>query len=45
MQEAVAAANDPDWGCRRKFLLILTDGDDTCAGADACSGTASTVAE
>lgn len=41
----VAAANDPDWGCRRKFLLILTDGDDTCGGADACASTASLFAQ
>ncbi|HWN43901.1 MAG TPA: hypothetical protein VNW71_16875 [Thermoanaerobaculia bacterium] len=41
----IAAAQDPDWGCRRKFLLILTDGDDTCAGADACSSTASLFAQ
>jgi Tfp pilus tip-associated adhesin PilY1 len=37
----LAAKSDPDWGCRRKFLLILTDGDDTCPGPDACSSTAS----
>ncbi len=28
-----AAANDPSWGCRRKFILLLTDGDETCGGA------------
>jgi Tfp pilus tip-associated adhesin PilY1 len=36
----IAASEDPDWGCRRKFLLVITDGDETCSGADACSGTA-----
>ncbi|HSL82173.1 MAG TPA: hypothetical protein VLF66_05320, partial [Thermoanaerobaculia bacterium] len=41
----VAAANDPDWGCRRVYLLVLTDGDDTCPGADACSATASLLAQ
>ena len=41
----IAAAQDPDWGCRRKFLLILTDGDDTCPGPDACSSTASLFAQ
>lgn len=41
----IAAAQDPDWGCRRKFLLVLTDGDDTCSGADPCSYTASLFAQ
>jgi Tfp pilus tip-associated adhesin PilY1 len=41
----IAAAQDPDWACRRKFLLVITDGDDTCPGADACSGTASLFAQ
>jgi Neisseria PilC beta-propeller domain len=41
----VAAAQDPDWGCRRKFLLVITDGDDTCTGADPCSATASLRAQ
>jgi hypothetical protein len=36
----LAAANDPNWGCRRKYLLIVTDGDETCNGEDAaCNGT------
>ncbi len=29
----IAAAQDQNWSCRRKFLLVLTDGDETCAGA------------
>lgn len=37
----IASVRDPDWHCRRKFLLVITDGDETCNGADACSGTAS----
>lgn len=41
----VAAQQDPNWGCRRKFLLVLTDGDDTCPGADPCSATASLRAQ
>ncbi len=41
----LAAAEDPDWGCRRTYLLVITDGDDTCGGADACSATASLYAQ
>lgn len=41
----IAAEEDPDWSCRRKFLLVITDGDETCSGADACSGTASLFAQ
>lgn len=36
----LAAANDADWGCRKVYLLVLTDGDDTCPGRDPCSDTA-----
>lgn len=36
--EKVAAAQDPDFSCRRKFLLVLTDGDETCSG-DPCGWT------
>ena len=42
----IAADHDPEWGCRRKFLLVLTDGDETCGGGDdACNGTASLRAQ
>lgn len=42
----VAALNDPNWPCRKKFLLVLTDGDETCSnGNGACSGTASLRAQ
>lgn len=37
----VAAVSDPQWECRRKFLIVITDGDDTCPGRDPCSLTAS----
>ncbi|MEO8275940.1 MAG: hypothetical protein ABI639_06940 [Thermoanaerobaculia bacterium] len=33
-----AAAHDSSWGCRRKFVLVLTDGDETCSG-DPCAMT------
>jgi hypothetical protein len=38
--EDVAATMDPDWACRKKYLLVISDGDETCSGPDACSGTA-----
>jgi hypothetical protein len=42
----IAAEHDPNWGCRRKFLLILTDGDETCGGGNsACNGTAALRAQ
>jgi hypothetical protein len=36
----LAAKYDADFGCRRVYLLVLSDGDETCPGPDACSGTA-----
>ena len=27
-----AAQHDPDWECRAKYILLLTDGDETCGG-------------
>ncbi|HEV8628762.1 MAG TPA: hypothetical protein VGV61_00495, partial [Thermoanaerobaculia bacterium] len=42
----VAAAQDPNWGCRKKYLIVLTDGDETCGGGNsACNGTASLNAQ
>jgi len=42
----VAATHDPNWPCRKKFLIVLTDGDETCSnGNGACSGTASLKAQ
>jgi hypothetical protein len=35
---AVAQAQDPDWFCRRQYLLVLTDGGETC-GPDPCAET------
>jgi hypothetical protein len=33
-----AAIHDPDWLCRRQYLIVLSDGDETCNGTfDACS--------
>jgi hypothetical protein len=34
---SVAQAQDPDWACRRQYLIVLSDGDDTCSGLDACA--------
>lgn len=41
----LAQEEDPDWGCRKTYLLVITDGDDTCPGADACAGTAALFAQ
>lgn len=38
--EDIASLLDPDWACRQRYLLVLTDGDETCSGPDACTGTA-----
>jgi hypothetical protein len=34
--QGIAAVNDPLWVCRRKVLIVLTDGDGTCAD-DPCT--------
>ncbi len=41
----IAATSDPTWACRQKFLVVVTDGDDTCSGRDPCSLTASMRAQ
>ncbi|MFN7942567.1 MAG: hypothetical protein U0X73_13315 [Thermoanaerobaculia bacterium] len=33
-----ASATDSSWGCRKKFIIFLTDGDETCS-SDPCSYT------
>lgn len=33
---AVAAAQDPDWACRRKHLLVIADDGGSCTGANPC---------
>ncbi len=38
----LAATYDTNWPCRKKYLIVLTDGDETCQnGNGACSATAS----
>ncbi len=32
--EEIALANDSDWGCRRPFLIIITDGENSCTGGE-----------
>jgi Tfp pilus tip-associated adhesin PilY1 len=34
--KSIAAAQDANWACRKKFLIVITDGDETCNG-DPCS--------
>lgn len=34
---AAACAEDAEYGCRRPFLLIISDGENTCSGEDATS--------
>jgi hypothetical protein len=36
----IAAANDPDWLCRKKVLVLLVDGDETCSGDPCATATA-----
>jgi hypothetical protein len=35
--KAIGGANDPDWACRPKYVLVLTDGDDTCPPTSPCT--------
>jgi hypothetical protein len=34
----VAAVADPKWACRQKYMIFLTDGDDTCDGSSTSGG-------
>ncbi len=38
--EEVALGNDSSWGCRRPYLIVISDGDDTCPGENPCADTA-----
>lgn len=38
--ESVAASKDSEWGCRRPYLIVLSDGGDSCAGENPCADTA-----
>ena len=35
--KTLGGANDPDWACRKKYVLVLTDGDDTCGTNNPCT--------
>jgi enamine deaminase RidA (YjgF/YER057c/UK114 family) len=37
--KGVASTRDPQWSCRQKYLIVVTDGDDTCGGQDPCTWT------
>jgi hypothetical protein len=36
----VAAQYDSEWGCRKPYLIVVSDGGDSCAGPNPCSETA-----
>jgi Tfp pilus tip-associated adhesin PilY1 len=38
--ETIAASKDSEWGCRRPYLIVLSDGGDTCSGENPCADTA-----
>ena len=38
--EAVAQRYDKEWGCRRPYLIVISDGGDSCAGENPCADTA-----
>jgi Tfp pilus tip-associated adhesin PilY1 len=38
--ETIAQQNDSAWGCRRPYLIVISDGDDSCPGENPCADTA-----
>ncbi|HKV11174.1 MAG TPA: PilC/PilY family type IV pilus protein [Thermoanaerobaculia bacterium] len=38
--EAIAKTRDSAWGCRRPYLIVLSDGGDSCPGENPCADTA-----
>ncbi|HVG07918.1 MAG TPA: PilC/PilY family type IV pilus protein [Thermoanaerobaculia bacterium] len=39
--ETLAGSKDSEWGCRKPYLIVISDGSDTCAGENPCADTAS----
>jgi PilC-like protein with beta-propeller domain len=37
---AIAQQYDSEWGCRRPYLIVISDGDDNCPGENPCADTA-----
>lgn len=38
--EDIAKSRDSAWGCRRPYLIVLSDGSDSCPGENPCADTA-----
>ncbi|HYO13618.1 MAG TPA: PilC/PilY family type IV pilus protein [Thermoanaerobaculia bacterium] len=39
--EDIAQSRDSEWGCRRPYLIVISDGNDSCGGENPCADTAS----
>jgi Tfp pilus tip-associated adhesin PilY1 len=39
--ESIAQQRDSEWGCRRPYLIVISDGGDSCSGENPCADTAS----
>ena len=37
---SIAQKRDSEWGCRRPYLIVISDGADTCGGENPCADTA-----
>ncbi|HEV8581518.1 MAG TPA: PilC/PilY family type IV pilus protein [Thermoanaerobaculia bacterium] len=38
--EDIAKSRDSEWGCRRPYLIVISDGGDSCTGENPCADTA-----
>jgi PilY1 beta-propeller domain len=38
--EGIAKTKDSEWGCRRPYLIVISDGGDSCTGENPCADTA-----
>jgi Tfp pilus tip-associated adhesin PilY1 len=43
--EALAASRDEAWGCRKPYLIVISDGLDNCGGENPCADTANLFAK